>query len=102
MILLGRAYGQEKANVRMLTGAGAAMAAATPRELLDTLRHIDDHTASADAMLINASLLRRPHAAQDIAQATFDLIMKEPPRDPKLRAKHFLHFYWGHKPAHTR
>lgn len=102
MILLGRAYGQEKANVRMLTGAGAAMSATTPRELLDTLRHIDDHTASADAMLINASLLRRPHAAQDIAQATFDLIMKEPPRDPKLRAKHFLHFYWGHKPAHTR
>lgn len=102
MILLGRAYGQEKANVRMLTGAGAAMSATTPRELLDTLRHIDDHSASADAMLINASLLRRPQAAQDIARATFDLIMKEPPRDPKLRAKHFLHFYWGHKPAHTR
>ena len=54
MILLGRAYGQEKANVRMLTAAGAAMAATTPRELLDTLRHISDHSASAHAMLMNA------------------------------------------------
>lgn len=102
MVLLGRAYGQEKANVRMLTGAGAAMAATTPRELLDTLRHISEHPASADAMLINASLLRRPHAAAAIARATFELIAKEPPDDAKLRAKHFLHFYWGRKPAHTR
>lgn len=102
MILLGRAYGQEKANVRMLTGAGAALAAATPRELLDTLRHISEQPASADAMLINASLLRRPHAAADIARAAFRLIAKEPVRDGKLRAKHFLHFYWGRKPAHTR
>lgn len=102
MILLGRAYGQEKANVRMLTGAGAAMAATTPRELLDTLRHISEHPASADAMLINASLLRRPRAAEDIARATFALIAKEPVRDAKLRARHFLHFYWGRKPAHTR
>lgn len=102
MILLGRAYGQEKANVRMLTGAGAALAAATPRELLDTLRHISEQPASADAMLINASLLRRPHAAVDIARAAFRLIAKEPVHDGRLRAKHFLHFYWGRKPAHTR
>lgn len=102
MILLGRAYGQEKANVRMLTGAGAAMAATTPRELLDTLRHISERPASADAMLINASLLRRPRAAMDIARATFRLIAKEPVRDGKLRARHFMHFYWGRKPAHTR
>ena len=81
---------------------GAAMAATTPRELLDTLRHISEHPASADAMLINASLLRRPHAADAIAAATFDLIAKEPPRDGKLRSRHFLHFYWGRKPAHTR
>lgn len=102
MILLGRAYGQEKANVRMLTGAGAALAAATPRELLDTLRHINGHPDSARAMLVNASLLRRPHAAADIARATFALIEREPVRDGKLRARHFLHFYWGRKPAHTR
>ena len=53
-------------------------------------------------MLINASLLRRPHAADAIAAATFDLIAKEPPRDGKLRSRHFAHFYWGRKPAHTR
>lgn len=38
MILLGRAYGQEKANVRRLTAAGAAWPHHA-RELLDTLRH---------------------------------------------------------------
>ena len=78
------------------------MAATTPRELLSTLQHINRHPASTEAMLINASLLRRPHAADDIAKATFALIRREPPRDAKLRAKHFLHFYWGRKPAHTR
>ena len=40
--------------------------------------------------------------AEDIARATFALIRREPPRDAKLRAKHFLHFYWGKKPAHVR
>ena len=78
------------------------MAATTPRELLDTLRHISDHSASAHAMLMNAPILRRPNAAEDIARATFALIRREPPRDAKLRAKHFLHFYWGKKPAHVR
>ena len=53
-------------------------------------------------MLINASFLRKPDAAIDIAQATLDLAAREPSEDAKLRKKHFLHFYWGNKPAHTR
>ena len=40
MILLGKAYGQEKVNVQMLTSLGAAMHVTTARELLDTLRLI--------------------------------------------------------------
>lgn len=102
MILMGRAYGQEKANVRMLTAAGAALHVTTARELIDTLRHVDAHPESTRAMLINASFLRRPNAALDIARVTFDLADAEPSTDTRLRKKHFLHFYWGGKPAHTR
>ncbi len=102
MILMGRAYGQEKANVRMLTATGAALHVTTARELIDTLRHVNEHPESTHAMLINASFLRKPDAALDIARATLKLAANEPSNDAKLRKKHFLHFYWGGKPAHTR
>ncbi len=60
MILLGRAYGQENANVRLLTAHGAAMHVTTWRELLETLRHISRSPESARSMLVNGSFLRRP------------------------------------------
>lgn len=102
MVLLGKAYGQEKANVRMLTAQGAALHATTARELIDTLHHVSDHPESTNAMLINAAFLRKPNAALDIAGAALRLAAQEPSRDKQLRKKHFLHFYWGNKPAHTR
>ena len=40
MILLGKSYGQEKANTTMLTGMGASMHVTTARELIVTLRHL--------------------------------------------------------------
>lgn len=102
MILLGKAYGQEKVNVQMLTSLGAAMHVTTARELLDTLRHVAKNPESAHAMLINGSFLRRPNAAEDIAKATLRLIAEpKNPDDPRYR-KHLLHFYWGKKPAHIR
>lgn len=102
MILLGKAYGQEKVNVQMLTSLGAAMHVTTARELLDTLRHVAKNPESAHAMLINGSFLRHPDAAEDIAKATLRLIAEpKNPDDPRYR-KHFLHFYWGKKPAHIR
>ena len=102
MILLGKAYGQEKVNVTMLTALGAAMHVTTARELLDALRHIAKNPESGRAMLINGSFLRRPDAARDIAAATLRLI--DAPKDPAspLYRKRFLHFYWGRKPAHIR
>lgn len=111
MVLMGRAYGQEKSNVLMLTASGAAMHATTTRELISTLRHIDRHPEAIKAMLVNASLLRRPNAALDIARLTLDLTgihgganeelaISEEVRAP--RKKHFVHFYFGGKPAHTR
>ncbi len=110
MILMGRAYGQEKSNTTMLTASGAAMHATTTRELISTLRHIDQHPESIKAMLVNASLLRRPDAALDIASKTLDLARcgedTEEALDAKAarapRKKHFVHFYLGGKPAHTR
>ncbi len=102
MILLGKAYGQENINVRTLTALGAAMHATTARELLDTLRHIARNPQSTDAMLINGSFLRRPDAARDIAHAAMRLAEKPASDNDPIRRKHFLHFYWGRKPAHIR
>lgn len=102
MILLGRAYGQEKVNVRMLTALGAAMHVTTARELLDALRHIEKNPESIRSMLINGSFLRHPDAARDVARATFEATQHPKSPDDPLRKKHFLRFYWGGKPAHTR
>ena len=102
MILLGRAYGQEKVNVRMLTSLGAAMHVTTSRELLDALRHIEKNPESIRSMLINGSFLRHPDAARDVARATLELTAYPKSADDPQRRKHFLRFYWGGKPAHTR
>lgn len=109
MILVGKAYGQEKSNVLMLTASGAALHVTTPRELINALRHIDHHPESTRAMLINASFLRRPDAALDIARSTLALAGLDANADTlsdetakASRKKHFIHFYFGGKPAHTR
>lgn len=102
MILLGRAYGQEKVNVNMLTSTGAAMHVTTARELLDTLSNIDRNPESIRAMLVNGSFLRRPDASRDIARATLELAARPKTPDDPLRKKHLARFYWGGKPAHIR
>ena len=101
MVLLGKAYGQEKANVTMLTSTGAAMHVTTWRELLDALRHIDRNPASAEAMLVNGAFLRRPDASLDIARAALELARAGADGRP-ARRRRFMQFYWGRKPAHTR
>lgn len=102
MILLGRAYGQENANVRLLTAHGAAMHVTTWRELLEALRHVSRSPESARSMLVNGSFLRHPDAARDIACAAMELANAEKDPANPLYKKHFLQFYWGHKPAHVR
>lgn len=102
MILLGRAYGQEKVNVRMLTSLGAALHVTTARELLDALRHIAKNPESMHAMLVNGSFLRRPNAARDVATATLRLVAAPKNATDVRYHKHFMWFYWGSKPAHIR
>lgn len=97
MLLLGKSYGQEKANTTMLTGMGASMHVTTARELIFTLRHLHDHPESLKALLINGETLRRPRAAEDIVMATMQQLDKQ--RDHKKR---FIEFYIGDKPAHIR
>ena len=53
-------------------------------------------------MLVNGSFLRRPNAARDIAAATLRLAAAPKNGDDPIYRKHFLHFYWGDKPAHIR
>ncbi|NGM17403.1 glycosyltransferase [Eggerthellaceae bacterium zg-893] len=102
MLLLGRAYGQEKVNVNMLTSQGAAMHATTAREMLDALRHIAAVPQSVESMVIHGRFIRRPDAARDIVKATLDLAAHPKDAGDPLFRKHFLHFYWGGKPAHIR
>lgn len=97
MVLLGRSYGQEKANTNMLTSLGVGMHVTTARELLGSLRHLHANPSSLQAMLVNGEILRRPHAARDIASAALDLA------DANCSSrKRFAQFYWGGKPAHLR
>ena len=102
MILLGRAYGQEKVNVLMLTAVGAAMHVTTSRELLDALRHIEKTPESIRSMLVNGRFLRHESAARDVARAALELAAHPKKPDDPLRKRHFMGFYWGGKPAHMR
>lgn len=102
MILMGRAYGQEKANVRMLTSAGAAYHITTYRELYELIAKVQEHPQMMESIRVNASFIRKPDAAMDIARATLRAIEGEPASDGALHRKKFAHFYWGAKPAHTR
>lgn len=102
MILMGQAYGQEKANVLMLTSRGAALHVTTARELIEALTTFSQQPESLQALLVNGRTIRRPRAALDIAEATFKLIELPAEKCHTSRHKRFLNVYWGKKPAHTR
>lgn len=102
MILLGRSYGQEKSNVHMLTGMGAAMHVTTARELVEALQNIEHNPHAIQSMLLNGSFIRRPNAAVDIMNATMELTEQKRSATDPLRKKHFIHLYLGGKPAHVR
>lgn len=97
MLLVGKSYGQEKANTVMLSSFGASLHATTARELVLTLERIHRYPEALDALLIGANALRKPNAAEDIVRATMEQTKIE-----RNHQKHFLEFYWGEKPAHTR
>lgn len=102
MILIGQAYGQEKANVLMLTAMGAALHVTTPRELVSALKNFSDRPESLDALLVNGRSIRRPNAAPDIAREAFNLAALPAEERHTERKRRFLNVYWGKKPTHTR
>lgn len=102
LILLGRAYGQELINVRMLTSRGAALHVTTSRELIEVLRLFHAQPKQAQSLLVNANTIRRPNAARDVVSHTLDLALGRTPMLKATRRHFFAHFYWGKKPAHTR
>lgn len=97
MLLVGKSYGQEKANTVMLTSFGASLHATTARELVLTLERIHRYPEALDALLIGGNALRKPDAAEDIVRATM-----EQTRINRKHQRHFIEFYIGDKPAHTR
>ena len=97
MVLLGRTYGQERVNSRMLTSLGISLHVTTARELYGAVKHLSDHPEALAAMRVNGDALRRPNAAADIAQCTLDLVGND--YQPK---RHFMKLYLGHRPAHRR
>ncbi len=97
MLMLVKAYGQEKSHTVMLTSFGASMHATTSRELVMQLTHLHDNTYPLHGLRGNASALRRPDAADDIVRATLRLVGV-----PCDRERHFAEFSWGGKPAHAR
>ncbi|QKF07799.1 UDP-N-acetylglucosamine--LPS N-acetylglucosamine transferase [Berryella wangjianweii] len=102
MVLVGRAYGQEKINVEMLTAASAAMHVTTPRELIDALFYILENPHGLDGMLVNGGFIRKPHAARTIAESALRLAWSAADANEPPRPKRFAHFYIGHQPAHVR
>jgi processive 1,2-diacylglycerol beta-glucosyltransferase len=104
MLLVGRAYGQEKTNARMLTSIGAALHVQTARELNAAVRYLAAVPGALAAMRSTEDYLRRPDAAVQIAIASLQAAFGPADKDASARhAKHpFMSFYWGHQPAHTR
>ena len=97
LVLVGKSYGQERANTLTVTSIGAAEKAETSQELIAVLEAIHNDPARLKTMLDSGESMRRPHAARDVAQATLDLVGKV-----KLPKKHFLKVYWGKKPYRVR
>ena len=100
MILTCRAYGQEKANVKMLTAAGAAIHVTTVRELYSALRLANKNPHAFEGLRLAASYLRKPNAAIDVAKETLFSIPNTETRSKK--GPRFFSFYIGDEPAHTR
>ena len=74
LVLIGPAAGQENANARALTDAGAALFAADPRTIAEYARKAISKPARLKKMRESASALARPFAAADITDRLLVLI----------------------------
>lgn len=102
MILLGKACGQERANVEMLTRIGAAISVESAEELAQALATIFSEKDSLSRMRGKGSGLRRPDAAMNIARASLELASSRT-TDEELRRRFSSSFpiYIGDAPDRT-
>lgn len=97
LIIVGRSFGQERANTTTVTRAGAAHQVLTASELLDELKRLQAHPEELQRMIEGGKDLRKPDSARSVALATLNKI-------GKVKRLHniFVFFYWGKKPLRIR
>ena len=97
ILLVGKSYGQERANTYTVTRVGAALKAETTKEFIRQIKRIHQKPYILDLMKEKGKTIRRPNSAFDVAVATLDLVGTiEPLKKP------FLKIYIGGKPVHVR
>lgn len=111
LLIIGRGFAQEHINTRYLTSIGAAYAATTYKEVVDSLCTITSNSVIYDALLANVKNLRKPNAAYDVAKAAVQMAgveidgQAEDARrlyENKKKTKSLLGLYIGKSPAHSR
>ena len=80
MVLMGPVVGQERANVRSLTAAGAAVFEEDPRRLAEIVRKTLARPGALSRMREKSLALARPGAARDIALTVVELLAEETKR----------------------
>ena len=97
LIIVGRSFGQERANTTTVTRAGAARQVLSASELLEEMRRLQAHPEELQSMIEGGKNLRKPDSARSVALATLDKI-------GKVKRLHniFVFFYWGGKPLRIR
>lgn len=97
LIIVGRSFGQERANTTTVTKAGAARQALTAADLLEELKAIQKDPDQLQRMVEGGASLRKPNSAANVAHAILDKVGKVG------RLKNiFMFFYLGKKPLRTR
>lgn len=97
LIIVGKSFGQERANTTTVTKAGAAKQVITAAELLEELQAFKHDPDMLQHMIEAGEGLRRPSSAADVARATLDKVGKV----GRLK-NYFIYLYWGKKPLRIR
>ena len=97
LIIVGRSFGQERANTTTVTRAGAARQVLDASDLLKEIKHLQAHPEELQRMIEGGKDLRKPDSAHSVALATLDKV-------GKVKRLHniFVFFYWGKKPLRIR
>ncbi|MCF0104077.1 MAG: UDP-N-acetylglucosamine--LPS N-acetylglucosamine transferase [Eggerthellaceae bacterium] len=103
MILVGQPYAQEKINTWMLDKYHVATCAIDEDAIYKAIKELNDKRALASISMEAILKIRKPNAAEDIAEATYKLIKNyNGPSEDEKKSKKPISLYIGNKPAHRR